>query len=59
MVKNLPANTGEARDTGSIPVSGRYPGEGKGSSLQYSCLEKPMDRGTLQVTVLGSQKPCI
>ena len=30
---------------GSIPGSGRYPGEGKGNPLQYSCLENPVDRG--------------
>ena len=34
---------------GSIPGSGRYPGEGHGKPLQYSCLENPMDRGTWQV----------
>ena len=32
-----------AGDTGSIPGLGRYPGEGNGSPLQYSCLENPMD----------------
>ena len=32
-------------DLGSIPESGRSPGEGNGSPLQYSCLENPMDRG--------------
>ena len=41
MVKNLPANSG---DTGSIPGSGRSPGEGNGNPLQYSCLGNPMDR---------------
>ena len=45
MVKNLPANAGDARDTGSIPESGRSPGVGNGNPLQYSCLENPMDRG--------------
>ena len=40
MVKNPPANAG---DTGLIPGSGRSPGEGKGTPLQYSCLENPMD----------------
>ena len=40
-------------DTGSIPGSGRSPGEGNGYSLQYSSLENPMDRGALQVTVHG------
>ena len=32
-------------DLGSIPGLGRYPGEGNGNPLQYSCLENPMDRG--------------
>ena len=32
-------------DPGSIPGSGRYPGEGNGNPLQYSCLEKPMEGG--------------
>ena len=32
-------------DLGSIPGSGRSPGEGNGNPLQYSCLENPMDRG--------------
>ena len=34
-----------AGDLGSIPGSGRYPGEGNGTPLQYSCLENPMDGG--------------
>ena len=38
LVKNLPANAGDARDTGSIPGFGRCPGEGNGNPLQYSCL---------------------
>ena len=38
-VKNPPANAGDAIGTGSIPVSGRSPGEGNGNPLQYSCLE--------------------
>ena len=41
-VKNLPANAG---DVGSIPGLGRYPGEGNGNPLQYSCLENLMHRG--------------
>ena len=45
MVKNPPANAGQ---TGSIPESGRSPGEGNGNALQYSCLENPMDRGAWQ-----------
>ena len=39
------ASVYNARDLGSIPGSGRSPGEGHGNSLQYSCLENPMDRG--------------
>ena len=39
MVKNLPANARDARDTGLIPELGRSPGEGNGNPLQYSCLE--------------------
>ena len=42
VVQNLPANAG---DTGSIPGSGRFPGEGNGNPLQYSSLENPIDRG--------------
>ena len=47
VVKNLPAN---ARDAGSIPGSGRTPGEGNGNPLQYSCLGNPMDRGAWWAT---------
>ena len=49
--KNLPAIAGDIRDMGSIPGSGRSPGEGNGNLLQYSCLENPMDRGAWQATV--------
>ena len=42
---NLPANAGDLRDAGSIPGSGRSPGGGHGSPLQYSCLETPLDGG--------------
>ena len=45
VVKNLPANAGDIRDVGSIPASGRSPGEGNGNPLQYSCLENPINRG--------------
>ena len=51
VVKNLPANTGDLRDMGLIPGSGRSPGGGNGSPLQYSCLENPMDRIAWQATV--------
>ena len=39
VVKNVPVNSGDTRDKGSIPGSGRFPGEGHSNSLQYSCLE--------------------
>ena len=42
VVKNLPANSGDTGDEGSISVSGRSPGRGNGNPLQYSCLENPM-----------------
>ena len=57
VVKNPPARAADTGDVGSIPELGRFPGEGNGNPLQYSCLENPMDRGAwwgLQST--GSQK---
>ena len=48
MVKNLSANAGDVRDVGSIPGFGRYPGEGHGNPLQYSCLENPYGQRTLE-----------
>ena len=45
VVKNLPANAGDAGDKASIPELGRFPEGGHGSPLQYSCLENPTDRG--------------
>ena len=56
MVKNLPANLGDTGNQGSIPGSGRCPGEGNGYSLQYSCLENHMDRGAWWFTVHGVTK---
>ena len=53
VVKNLPGNAG---DSGSIPGSGRFPGEGNGNPLQYSCLGNPMDRGAWQAMVHGVTK---
>ena len=41
----------DLRDTGLIPVSGRFPGRGHCNPLQYSCLENPMDRGAWQAAV--------
>ena len=51
VVQNLPASAGDVRDMGSIPGSGRSPGEGHGNSLQHSCLENPVDRGAWWATV--------
>ena len=44
MVKNLPTNTGDVRDEGSIPGLGRSPGGENGGPLHYPCVENPMDR---------------
>ena len=51
MVKNLPANAGDIRDTGSILGLGRSSEGGRGNPLQYSCVENPMDRGAQQAIV--------
>ena len=48
MIKNLPANAENVRDVGSIPGLERSSGGGLGNTLQYSCLENPMDRGAWQ-----------
>ena len=50
VVKNPSANAGDAGDIGSIPGSGRYPGEGHDNPLQDSCLENSMDRGAWWAT---------
>jgi len=51
VVKNLPAGAEDIRDMGSIPGSGRSPGEGNGNALQHSCLDNPMNRGAWRATV--------
>ena len=51
--KNLPVSTG---DVGSIPESGRPPGDGNCNPLQYSCLGNPMDTGAWQDIVHGVAK---
>ena len=51
VVKNPSANAGDAGDPGSIPGSGRSPGEENGNPLQDSCLGNPMDRGAWRATV--------
>ena len=56
VVKNLPANAGDRRDTGSIPGSGKFPGEGNDNLLQYSGLENPRDRGVWWAIVQGITK---
>ena len=45
VVKNLPANAGDAGDKGSIPGPGRSPGGRHGNPLQYACLGNSMNRG--------------
>ena len=56
VVKNLPANAGDIRDTGLIPGSGRSTGGGHGNPLQYSRLENPMDREAWRAMVHGVTK---
>jgi len=56
VVKKLPANKGDARDTDLIPGLGKSPGGGHSNSLQYSCLENPMDRGAWRLQSMGSQR---
>ena len=52
----IAASACNAGDLGSIPGSGRSPGEGNGNPLQYSCLENPMDGGAWWATVHGITK---
>ena len=52
VVKNLPANAGDAGDTGSIPGLGRSPGEGNDNPLQCFCLETPW------IEDPGGYRPC-
>ena len=54
--KESACNVGDTGDMGSIPVSGRSPGEGNSNPLQYSSLESPMDRGAWWDTVHGVTK---
>ena len=53
MVKNPPANAGDAGKWGSIPLLGRSPGEENGNPLQYSCQENPLEREAGMATVYG------
>ena len=54
--KESACNAGDKGDMGSIPGSGRFPGDGNGNPLQYSGLENPMDRGARRATVCGVAK---
>ena len=56
LIKNLPANGGDARDACLKPGSGRSPGGGNGNPLQDSCLENPMDRRAWRAIVHGVEK---
>ena len=56
VVKNLPSNSGDIGDVGSVPGSERSPGRGHSSPLQHSCLENPMDQGAWMATVPGAAK---
>ena len=56
VAKKLPVKAGDLRDMGSIPGSGRSPGGGHGNRLQYSCLEKPMDKGAWRAPSIRSQR---
>ena len=54
--KEPTCSAGDLRDTGSIPGLGRFPGEGHGNLLQFSCLENPMNKGAWQSIVHGVTK---
>ena len=56
MVKNLPVNSGDVKNTSLIPGSGRFLGGGQSNPLQYSCLGNPMDREAWQAMVPGVAK---
>ena len=56
VVKNLPANAGDIRDTGSIPGWGRSPGGGNGNPLQYSCWEIPWTEEPGRLQSIGLQR---
>ena len=56
MIKNPSANAGNLRNVDSIPGSRRFPGEGNGNPLQYSCLGNPIDREDWQAAVHGVAK---
>ena len=55
-VKNPPAIAGDMREAGLIPGSGRSPGGGQGNTLQYPCLQNPMEREAWWATIHGVTK---
>ena len=56
VIENPPANAGDIRDAGSVLGLGRFPAGGHGNPLQYSCLEKPMDRAACRLQSRGLQE---
>ena len=56
VVKDWHANAGNVGDLGLIPGLGRSPGRGRGSPLQYSCLEDPIDRRAWRAIVHGVKR---
>ena len=56
VVRNLLANAGDLRAMVSVPVSGRFPRGGKGTPLQFPCLDNSVDRGAWWATVHGVAK---
>ena len=56
VVENLAFSSGDIRNVGSVPGSGRYSGGGNGNQLQYLCLENSMDRGAWWATIPGVTK---
>ena len=56
VVKNLPANTGDTRDTSLIPRSGRSSGVENGNPLQHSCLENPTDKEAGRLPSMGHKE---
>ena len=56
MLKNPMVNAGDTGDVSLIPGSGRSPGAGNDNSLQYSCLENPLDGGPGGLESMGSQR---
>ena len=55
-IKNLPANAGDVKDSGSIPGLGRSPRKENSNPLQYSCLRNPMDGRSWKATVHWGHK---